>query len=116
MANTKIQKRLTRRMRIRNKISGTAKRPRLSVFRSNRTLYAQLIDDDKRVTLIGMNDRDIDTTEKNKVARAQALGKMLAEKAKTLKISQVVFDRGGYMYHGRVKALAEGMREGGISL
>ncbi|RJR16069.1 50S ribosomal protein L18 [Candidatus Microgenomates bacterium] len=114
MANTKIQKRKTRRIRIRNKISGTTKRPRLSVFRSNRTLYAQLIDDEKRITLIGMNDRDIDTKEKNKVARSRELGKTLAEKAKTLKITQVVFDRGGYMYHGRVKALAEGMREGGI--
>ena len=106
--------RLKRKARIRAKISGTAKRPRVSVFRSNRALYVQLVDDEKRVTLVGVGEVHL-TSEKNNLARAKALGKLLAESAKKRHISRVVFDRGGYAYHGRVKALAEGLREGGLA-
>ena len=101
-----------RRQKIRAKISGTAKRPRLAVFRSAKYIYAQLIDDQKGVTLAQANERKVEG--KNKTARAQEVGKALAAEAKKKKIIEVVFDRGGFKYHGRVKALAEGAREGGL--
>lgn len=121
--NTKKQKNLTRKRRharVRAKVQGTAECPRLSVFRSARYIYAQLIDDVKGVTLVGTDNRGISDKKADagdmtgKVAGAFAVGKLLAEKAAEKGIVKVVFDRGGYQYHGRVKALAEGAREGGL--
>lgn len=101
--------------RIRNKISGTAQRPRLNVFRSAKHIYAQLIDDVAGVTLASAStvEKDFDGFGGNKDA-ARKVGKKLAEKAAQKGISDVIFDRGGYIYHGRVKELAEGAREGGL--
>lgn len=99
--------------RVRAKISGTAARPRLSVFRSNRGLYLQLIDDTTGQTLVGAHSKELKEAGK-KVDQAMSLGKLLAEKAQAKKITSVVFDRGFYKYHGRVKAVAEGAREGGL--
>ncbi len=120
----KYKKRFARRRRIRAKIFGTASRPRLSVFRSTKHIYLQLIDDEKGHTLAAASDlelkkKKIKETDKekemtNKVKIAFRVGKLLAEKAKEKGIEKVVFDRGGYKYHGRVKAAAEGAREGGL--
>jgi large subunit ribosomal protein L18 len=106
------------RWRIRTKISGTAQKPRLSVFRSNKDIYAQLIDDATGTTLASANSRqkDIAAQSGNKSEKSALVGKALAEKAKALGIETCVFDRGGYLYHGRVKAVAEGAREGGLKL
>ena len=109
---TKPARRLKRRRRVRAKIVGTAARPRISVFRSNRGISAQLIDDVSGRTITAVN-----WTEFSGEARMEQAGKVgstLAERAKAAGIEQVVFDRGGYKYHGRVKALAEGAREGGL--
>jgi len=111
---------LARRRRIRSirkKIHGTAERPRLRVFRSNKHIYAQIIDDDRGVTLVSMSSKARefapgDAKDKSEVARQ--VGRQLAERAKAAGIGKVVFDRGGYLYHGRVKALSEGAREGGL--
>lgn len=104
--------RLMRKKRIRAKISGTAKKPRLCVYRSLKSIYAQVIDDVKGKTLISSN---IDESKsKNNIEGAEKLGKMIAKKCKESKISEVVFDRGGYKYHGKVKAFADGAREGGL--
>ncbi|MDL2232874.1 50S ribosomal protein L18 [Ruminococcaceae bacterium OttesenSCG-928-L11] len=107
--------RIKRHYRIRNKISGTAERPRLNVFRSSKHIYAQLIDDDKGVTLASAStmDKGFEGNGGNKEA-ARAIGKKLAENAAAKGISEVVFDRSGYIYHGRVQELAEGAREGGL--
>lgn len=105
-----------RKLRVRSKIFGSIKRPRLSVFRSNRYLYTQAIDDGGRKTLVSLNDQGLLNEVKNRVERAQALGKKLAEELKKQKISTVIFDRSSFAYHGRVKALAEGLRAGGIKL
>lgn len=103
------------RTRIRRTIKGTADRPRLSIFRSNKQIYAQLIDDINGITLAAASSASKELDLKaNKVAIANAVGKAIAEKAKSTGISAVVFDRGGYLYHGRVKALADGAREGGL--
>jgi len=116
----KVRIRMRRRMRIRKKISGTEARPRLSVFRSNRHIVAQLIDDERGVTLAAASSfskdlRDaIKGIEGGKTAVAREVGKLIAVKAKEKGIEKVVFDRGGYLYHGRVKALADGAREGGL--
>ncbi|MDI3496336.1 MAG: large subunit ribosomal protein [Patescibacteria group bacterium] len=99
--------------RVRVKISGTAKRPRLSVFRSNRGMYLQLIDDNEGKTLVSAASREIKEKGK-KIELSFKLGKLIAEKAKKQKIEAVVFDRGSYKYHGRVKAVADGAREGGL--
>ncbi len=100
---------------IRGKISGTAERPRLSVFRSNKEIYAQLIDDDARVTLAAASSRDKDFNRSGtKVDQGKAVGSALAKRAAEKGISSVVFDRNGFLYHGRVKALADGAREGGL--
>lgn len=106
------------RWRIRAKVSGTAQKPRLSVFRSNKDIYAQLIDDTTGTTLAAANSRqkDIAATKTTKVEQSMEVGKALAQKAKSLGIEACVFDRGGYLYHGRVKALADGAREGGLKL
>ena len=122
MKKTKQEKRYRRHRRVRAKIKGTAKVPRLCVFRSNKHIYAQLIDDEKGKTLISASDLDtklLKTTKskkdfKGKAAVAYRVGQILAQKALEKKFEKVVFDRGGYKYHGRVKALAEGAREGGL--
>lgn len=107
--------RLRRHKRVRKQISGTASRPRLAVFRSLKNIYAQIIDDDKGVTLVSAStlDKSIEGNGGNKEA-ARAVGKLVAEKALAAGIKSVVFDRGGYIYHGRVLELAEGAREGGL--
>ena len=102
-------------MRIRKDIKGTAQRPRLSIYRSNRFIYAQLIDDVSGVTLTQASSFESGVAnDGNKVDQSAAAGKLLAERAKSAGIETVVFDRGGYLYHGRVKALADGAREGGL--
>ncbi len=111
MVNT-LATRARRKKRVRAKISGTAQKPRLSVFRSNTHIYAQLIDDVNGVTLA--NASDLKSKKGNKTESAQAVGKAIAEAAKKAKITECVFDRNGYKYHGRVKALAEAAREGGL--
>ena len=107
--------RIKRHMRIRNKISGTPERPRLNVFRSGKHIYAQIIDDINGVTLVSAStmDKDFDGYGGNKEA-AKKIGKTLADRAAQKNITEVVFDRSGYIYHGRVKELAEGAREGGL--
>jgi len=130
----KQQKRYQRHRKIRSKVAGTSKRPRLCVFRSNRYIYAQLIDDEKGHTILSLNDlklkklkttaqslklkdRKIEDKQKQlsgKVAVAYEVGKLIAKEALEKGIKKVVFDRGGYKYHGRVKALAEGARDGGL--
>ena len=104
-----------RHSRVRSKISGTSERPRLDVFRSNSHIYAQIIDDSKGVTLASAasNEKDFGISGGN-CEGARKVGKLIAERAKKNKITEVVFDRGGYIYHGRVKELAEGAREGGL--
>ena len=107
--------RLKRHKRIRGKISGTAERPRLSIFRSNKNIYAQLIDDVAGVTLASASSLDEKVSEDaTKVDQAKAVGKAIAEAAKSKNISTVVFDRSGYLYHGRVEALADAARENGL--
>ncbi len=107
--------RLTRHKRVRSKISGTAQRPRLNVYRSLSHIYAQLIDDEKGVTIAAASsvEKDFGMSGGNKEA-ARKVGQMIAERAAKNGITEVVFDRGGYLYHGRVKELAEGAREGGL--
>ncbi|CCI85175.1 ribosomal protein L18 [Lactobacillus pasteurii DSM 23907 = CRBIP 24.76] len=107
--------RLKRHKRIRGKISGTAERPRLSIFRSNKNIYAQLIDDVAGVTLASASTLDSSvSSEGTKVEQAQAVGKAIAEAAKAKNITNVVFDRSGYLYHGRISALADAARENGL--
>ena len=101
--------------RIRKKIQGTAARPRLAVFRSNRAIYCQLIDDLNGVTLAAASSLEKDISGDNKIETSKAVGKSLGERAKSKGIEAIVFDRGGYLYHGRVKALADGAREGGLN-
>jgi large subunit ribosomal protein L18 len=111
--NIKTQKRAQRHKRIRARVSGTVAVPRLSVFRSNRYIYAQLVDDQKNVTIVSAGDHD--AKGKTKTERAKNTGLLLAQKAKEKKITKVVFDRGGFSYKGRIKALADGAREGGLA-
>ncbi len=115
----KLTGRRRRRMRIRKKIAGSAQRPRLSVFRSNRHIVAQLIDDQTGTTIVAASSfsseiKQNPDAEGGKVVMASRVGKILAQKALNKGIESVVFDRGGYKYHGRVKALADGAREGGL--
>ncbi len=112
MAFSKHKRRKSIRLRIRNKISGTAEQPRLAVFRSNKNIYAQLVDDVSGNTLTGVSSTGV--KGENKVEVSKEVGKQIAEKAKGLGIQKVVFDRSGYLYHGRVKAIADGAREGGL--
>ena len=107
--------RLKRHKRVRGKISGTPERPRLNVFRSNANIYAQIIDDVNGVTLVSANtlEKDFEGSTGNCEA-AKKVGTVLAERAKAKGITQVIFDRGGYVYHGRVAAVADGAREGGL--
>jgi large subunit ribosomal protein L18 len=112
---TKQAVRLKRRRRVRAKVSGTAERPRIAVFRSNRGVSAQLIDDVSGRTLAAVNWTEGDVKDMAKMEQATQVGKLLAERAKAAGIETAVFDRGGYQYHGRVKALAEGAREAGLA-
>jgi large subunit ribosomal protein L18 len=111
---TKPQARARRHRRIRGKVFGTAERPRLVVFRSNKGISAQLVDDDSGKTLAGASWVGLKSFSGNKTAQAAEVGKALAAAAKDAGVETCVFDRGGYLYHGRVKALAEGAREGGL--
>ena len=113
---TKEQRRLKRRRRVRAKVRGTADRPRLSVFRSNRGVQAQLIDDVAGRTLAAVNWIEPDLRGLKPMEQATRAGAVLAERARAAGIDSAVFDRGGYQYHGRVQALAEGAREGGLTL
>jgi large subunit ribosomal protein L18 len=112
---TKESRRLRRRRRVRAKVSGTAERPRVSVFRSNRGISAQLIDDAAARTLAAVNWTEPELRPLAPTARATRAGELLAERAKAAGVQTVVFDRGGYQYHGQVKALAEGAREAGLA-
>ena len=103
-----------RHARVRNKVSGTAECPRLNVFRSNTQIFAQIIDDVKGVTLVSSSSVELKIKNGGNVEGAKLVGKDIAEKAKKAKINKVVFDRGGYLYHGRVQALAEAARENGL--
>jgi large subunit ribosomal protein L18 len=111
---TKPQSRLRRRRRVRAKVRGTAERPRLSVFRSNRGIGAQLIDDVAGHTVAAVNWTEDDLKSMKSMEQASQAGQLIAERAKAAGVEAVVFDRGGYRYHGRVKALADGAREGGL--
>ncbi|HEY2824439.1 MAG TPA: 50S ribosomal protein L18 [Gemmatimonadales bacterium] len=113
---TRVAKRRRRHLRIRQTLAGSAARPRLVVFRSLKHIYAQLVDDDARTTIVGVSDRSEGLAKEGagKVGASLAVGKLLAEKAKGLGITKVVFDRAGYLYHGRVKAVAEAARKGGL--
>jgi len=133
-ARTRRRARIRRHVRVRRKIAGTAERPRLAVYRSNRHIYAQLVDDDAARTLIAASDRDVRAGGAGKAGGAQkaggaekaggqgktqpakAVGELLAERAKAAGIDRVVFDRGGRLFHGRVAALAEGAREKGLQI
>ena len=108
-------RRLKRRRRVRAKVHGSAERPRISVFRSNRGVFAQLIDDDAGRTIAAVQWTEADLRSLKPMEQATEAGKLLASRAKAAGIDTAVFDRGGYQYHGRVKALAEGAREGGLS-
>jgi large subunit ribosomal protein L18 len=111
---TKRQARLRRRRRVRARVTGTTERPRLSVYRSNRGVFAQLIDDGKGHTVAAVNWIEPDLRKLTASEQAKRAGELLAERAKAAGVEACVFDRGGYQYHGRVKALAEGAREGGL--
>ncbi len=108
--------RLERHKRIRENLHGTAERPRLNVFRSNANITAQVIDDDKGITLVSAStlEKELKITNGGNVEAAKKIGELIAKRAKDAKITKVVFDRGGYLYHGRVKALAEAARENGL--
>lgn len=111
--NSKINKRISRHKRIRARVYGESDRPRLSVFKSNSYIYAQLIDDNKGVTIVAVSDSKM--KGKTKTQRAKEAGVEIAKNAKDKKIKKVIFDRGGYLYTGRVKAFAEGARKGGLN-
>jgi large subunit ribosomal protein L18 len=113
---TKPQRRLKRRRRVRAKISGTAERPRVSVFRSNNGISAQLIDDVAGRTLAAVNWYEPDLRKLKKAERTKRAGELFAERAKAAGVSEAVFDRGGYRYHGNVRIFAEAIREGGITV
>ena len=112
---TRPAKRLKRRRRVRAKITGSAERPRISVFRSNRGIFAQLIDDDAGRTLAAVSWTEPELKSLKPMEQASRAGALLAERAKAAGVETAVFDRGGYRYHGRVKALAEGAREGSLT-
>ena len=111
---TKPKQRLRRRRRVRAKVRGTAERPRVSVFRSNRGISAQLIDDDRGHTIAAVRWTEAELRELDRMEQAKRAGELLAARAKDAGVTSVVFDRGGYRYHGRVAALAEGARESGL--
>jgi large subunit ribosomal protein L18 len=108
---SRAERRERRHNRVRAKVAGTSERPRLVIYRSIKHIYAQIVDDVSQRTLLTVTDQALDGT---KTTKSTAVGKLIAEKAKAAGITQVVFDRGGYRYHGRVKAVADGAREGGL--
>lgn len=110
----KIERKIKRQIRTRSKIRGTTIRPRLSVYKSNRFMYAQLVDDEARKTIVGVSEKHLKEALKGKITRAKAVGALLAKKAIDKKFKKVIFDRGSYSYHGRISAVAEGAREGGL--
>jgi len=117
--HNKYERRAIRRLRIRKRVTGAAARPRLSVFRSAAHIYAQLVDDERGVTLVQASSRekDLDTTgidAKGRIRLSMAVGRLIAQRAKAAGIAKISFDRGGYLYHGRVKALADGARAAGL--
>jgi len=114
--STRRELRARRHLRVRKKVAGTAERPRLAIFRSLKHIYAQLVDDDRGVCLLGVSDHSegVQAEGTGKVGKAKGTGKALAARAKAAGITRVVFDRAGYRYHGRVKAVADGAREGGL--
>jgi large subunit ribosomal protein L18 len=117
MALTKLEKRTRIKMRIRKKISGTAEKPRLAVYRSNKQIYVQVVDDLNKKTILSASSKEKEASGKpgiKKTDQASLVGKLLASKCKEKGIEKVVFDRSGYKYHGRVKSLAEAAREGGL--
>ena len=109
---TRQEKRFRRHLRVRNRVTGTAERPRLVVFRSLKHIYAQLVDDTSNRTLATVSDLGIEQGKKGE--RATEVGKLIAERAKSAGVTRVVFDRAGYRYHGRIKAVADGARKGGL--
>ncbi len=116
---SQLNARRRRHLRVRAKVSGTTERPRLNVFRSSAHIYAQVIDDSAATTLVSASDLEADfaarlTDSKTKSDKAKAVGQLIGERAKALGVTSVVFDRGGYKYHGRVKAVADGAREAGL--
>ena len=113
---TKPAQRLRRRRRVRAKITGTAERPRISVFRSNRGISAQLIDDDAGRTLAAVNWTEPELRGLSRADQPKRVGELLAERAKAAGVDSALFDRGGYRYHGKVKAFADGVREGGLKV
>ena len=116
MSNTKLNRRARIKKRIRKNISGTTSRPRLTVFRSNKQIYAQVIDDIKGVTLVSAASLKDESAQKvSKLEQAKLIGKQIAQKATEAGIVEVVFDRNGYLFHGRVKALADSARESGLN-
>lgn len=117
MSLTKLERRIRIKHRIRKRLSGAAERPRMSVYRSNKEIYVQLVDDVQGKTLVAASSREKDIAEKKnitKVEQAKLVGKLIAQKAVANGISEVVFDRNGYLYHGRVKSLADAARENGL--
>ena len=114
MATEKVKRRLRIRQGIRRRLTGTSEKPRLSVFKSNKAIYAQIINDEKGHTIVAASSKELGNSGVN-IEAAKEVGKKIAEKAGANGVENVVFDRGGYVYHGRVKALAEGAREGGLN-
>ena len=114
MSLTKSERRQRIKFRIRKVVSGTATQPRLAVFRSNKEIYAQIIDDVNGVTLVTASSREKEVTKGTNVETANAVGKLVAERALKAGVVNISFDRGGYLYHGRIKSLAEGAREAGL--
>lgn len=114
MKYTKAEARKRRHYRVRSKIIGTSERPRLNVFKSNLFFYAQIIDDSKGVTLVSVSSQKMNFKNGRNIEAAQAVAKELAKQAKAKKIVEVVFDRGGYLFHGKVKAFADSARENGL--
>jgi large subunit ribosomal protein L18 len=110
----KIKSIVKRKIRVRSKIKGTQERPRLSVFRSNRFIYAQIIDDVRHATFVGISEKHLEDKKSSKKEKAEALGLLVAKNAVAKKIKKVVFDRGAYPYHGRISAFADGARKGGL--
>lgn len=114
MSLTRTERRQRIKFRIRKTVSGTATQPRLSVFRSNKEIYAQVIDDVSGVTLVAASSRENEVVKGTNIETANAVGKLVAERALKAGVNTISFDRGGYLYHGRVKSLAEGAREAGL--
>jgi large subunit ribosomal protein L18 len=114
MKNTKVINRTKVRMRIRKIVKGTPEQPRLSVFKSNRDIYVQLINDLEGTTIVASSTKELGKEKLPKIEQSKKVGQMVAKKAIEAGVSKIVFDRGGYLYHGRVKALADGAREGGL--